>query len=130
MLATHSAQVHGTPTAGHCFRERAAAVLFSISAPSISPFLPTIPCRQFNKEALEAGLARQHGIGYAWMGPELGGLRKRNKALTCNNGAARRRRPEPALHAHSVAGRGLRCGEQLAGASTGAVAARPCTAAS
>lgn len=43
-------------------------------------------CRQFNKEALEAGLPRQHGIQYTWMGRELGGLRKRNKALVCNNG--------------------------------------------
>lgn len=45
-----------------------------------------LPLEQFNKEELEAELERRHGIAYAWLGRELGGLRKRNKALDCNDG--------------------------------------------
>ncbi|KAL4458714.1 hypothetical protein ABPG75_013579 [Micractinium tetrahymenae] len=42
---------------------------------------------QFNKDALPAALEAQRGAcRYAWLGRELGGLRKRNKALGAMNG--------------------------------------------
>lgn len=41
---------------------------------------------QFNKDTLSEVLPQQHGIKYVWMGKELGGLRKRNKDMHCNDG--------------------------------------------
>ncbi|PRW59912.1 DNA repair [Chlorella sorokiniana] len=50
----------------------------------------TAPCSrtnpQFDKDAFAAQLPKRHGCAYTWMGKPLGGLRSRNKALTCNDG--------------------------------------------
>ncbi|KAI7841403.1 hypothetical protein COHA_005020 [Chlorella ohadii] len=40
----------------------------------------------FDKDAFAAELPKRHGCAYTWMGKPLGGLRKRDKALTCNDG--------------------------------------------
>ncbi|EFN53409.1 hypothetical protein CHLNCDRAFT_13097, partial [Chlorella variabilis] len=40
----------------------------------------------FNRESMGGELPRLHGCQYEWMGRELGGLRKRNKALAANDG--------------------------------------------
>lgn len=42
--------------------------------------------QQFDREALTSQLQQHHGCQYVWLGKELGGLRKRNKGLTCNDG--------------------------------------------
>lgn len=44
------------------------------------------PCMQFNRDALEHELPEDHNISYRWMGKELGGLRKRDKASEANAG--------------------------------------------
>lgn len=41
---------------------------------------------QFNSDSLAAELPSRHRTAYTWLGRELGGLRKRNKALDCNAG--------------------------------------------
>lgn len=42
--------------------------------------------KQFDREALSVQLQQHHGCQYEWMGKELGGLRKRIKSLSCNDG--------------------------------------------
>ena len=37
---------------------------------------------QHNRELFEEKFAKEHGVGYVWMGKELGGLRKKNKELS------------------------------------------------
>lgn len=53
--------------------------------PGMRMHLLSLP--QFNREALEQQLPAEHGIQYKWMGKELGGLRKRDKASEANAGA-------------------------------------------
>lgn len=62
----------------------AAAYCSCCSHSSAPPFPCPLP--QFNREALEAELPRRHCVAYTWLGRELGGLRKHNPQLSCNDG--------------------------------------------
>lgn len=75
---------HGTRT-----REELAALLAENGVKTLvdvrtMPRSRTNP--QHNKERLEVELTATAGVAYRWMGAELGGLRKHNKALGDMNG--------------------------------------------